>query len=64
MVTHNINEAVLLADRVIVMSKRPGQTVADIAVDLPRPRRVDLIYDEVYLCLTRAVRAAIEKDAG
>jgi NitT/TauT family transport system ATP-binding protein len=52
-VTHNIEEAVMLADRVIILSSNPGMIVSDIKVDLARPRNnknvefykyVDLIY--------------------
>jgi NitT/TauT family transport system ATP-binding protein len=53
MVTHNIDEAITLADRVVVMEKEPGRVVADLPVDLPQPRhrksaefiaKVDLVY--------------------
>ena len=42
LVTHDLDEALLLADRVLVSGPRPARLVAEIPVDLPRPRRVDL----------------------
>jgi len=48
MVTHNVNEAVFMADRVLVMSARPGTIVGDIRVNVPRPREKHLRHTEFY----------------
>ncbi len=61
MVTHNIHEAILLADRILVMSPRPGQIRADIAVPLARPRHVEDTYSPVFGELAAEVREAISQ---
>jgi NitT/TauT family transport system ATP-binding protein len=48
MVTHSVDEALFLADRVVVMSGRPGVIVEAIAVPFPRPRRIDCMRSEQF----------------
>jgi len=62
MVTHNIEEAVLLADRILVLGTNPGRIRADMPNPLPRPRRrrtpdFDDLVDQIYRMMTRRVAA-------
>lgn len=58
-VTHSITEAVLLSDRVIVMTPRPGRAKAVIQVDLARPRDVGTLKDPAFVELCATVREAL-----
>jgi NitT/TauT family transport system ATP-binding protein len=60
MVTHSINEAVLLADRVLVLSARPGRLVAEVAIDLPRPRELAIMGTAEFAALAQVVRSKID----
>lgn len=59
MVTHSISEALILSDRVLVFSPRPGRLVLDLPVDLPRPREEDLRYTPEFGRLARELRGSI-----
>jgi NitT/TauT family transport system ATP-binding protein len=59
MVTHSISEALFLADRVLVLSHRPGKLRQDINVNLPRPRQDSMRYTQTFGNLARQLRAAI-----
>lgn len=48
-ITHDIEEAVYLSDRIIVMSKRPGSVIDDVTIGFERPRNRDILYSESFL---------------
>jgi NitT/TauT family transport system ATP-binding protein len=59
LVTHDLREAAFLSDRVLVMSARPGRIVAERAVELPRPRTLDMTYEPYSVALVHALREHI-----
>lgn len=60
MVTHSIGESLFLADRVLVLSARPGRIKLDLTVDLPRPRADEIRYTAHFGRLARKLKEAIE----
>ena len=65
LITHSISEAIFLADRVIVMSARPGRVLKDLRVDIPRPRHNDTIISHPdYPALAREIRALLNAQGG
>jgi NitT/TauT family transport system ATP-binding protein len=61
LVTHDLREAVFLADTVYVMSNRPGRIVQRCAVDLPRPRDLEVTYTQRFQDIVHELRARIGK---
>ncbi len=62
-VTHDIDEALFLGDVVYVMSARPGRIKEEIAVDIPRPRSLDVLTAPAFTALKRQVLGLIREEA-
>ena len=63
LITHDLVEAILLADVVLVMTTRPGTIKVNIDIDLPRPRSRDMILSEEFTKLQKQAIAAVHEEA-
>lgn len=62
-ITHDIDEAILLGDRVHVMTARPGRIKEMVEIDLARPRQVDLLTSPEFITIKRRIMALIHDEA-
>ena len=63
-VTHNISEAIFLADRVVVMTPRPGRLARIYDIDLPRPRTIDMTFEPGFIGLIQDIKRTVESGGG
>jgi NitT/TauT family transport system ATP-binding protein len=59
-VTHNIGEAIFLADRVVVMTSRPGRLARIYDIDLPRPRTIEMTFEPDFIALIQEIKRTVE----
>jgi len=62
-ITHDVDEAIFLGDRVLVMTARPGRVKLEQAVDLPRPRKADIVTSPEFIALKKTLLEAIEEES-
>jgi ABC-type nitrate/sulfonate/bicarbonate transport system ATPase subunit len=62
-ITHDVDEAIFLGDRVLVMTARPGRVKLERRIDLPRPRGKELVLSPAFIALKRDILDAIEEES-
>ena len=63
-ITHDIDESILLGDRVHVMTARPGRIKEMVEIDIPRPRTVDVLTSTAFMSLKRRIMHSIHEEAA
>jgi NitT/TauT family transport system ATP-binding protein len=61
-VTHQIDEAIFLSDRVVVMSARPGRIILDVRIELPRPRSLEIKEDPRFVAIQKRIWSLLEAE--
>ena len=61
-ITHDVDEAVFLSDRVLVMSPRPGRVVDDLTIDLPRPRTLETLTSPAFTALKATILQQLHRE--
>jgi ABC-type nitrate/sulfonate/bicarbonate transport system ATPase subunit len=64
LVTHDVDEAIFLSDRVYVMTARPGRVKLVQPIDLPRPRRLETLTEPPFVALKATLLAALRQEHG
>ncbi len=59
-ITHDVDEAIYLSDKIYVLSERPGRVKLEVAVPLPRPRTPEIITDSEFIKIKKAILKALE----
>ncbi len=62
LITHDVDEAILLSDRVYVLTARPGQVKLVLPVDLPRPRRYQMVTEEVFVRMKAQLMVSLREE--
>jgi NitT/TauT family transport system ATP-binding protein len=62
-ITHDIEEAIFLSDRIYVMTARPGRVKAELKVPLPRPRKPEMMESPEFVALMRTIKALIRDES-